>query len=177
VSSVENITLVQVTTNTATITLADGNFVSTQAGVIDASGTAGVLTLDADAEDDSSLTIKGGTGADIITGTDAKLSGSTVLGITITGGNGADILTGSLGADTITGGAGADVFSYDTYSDSSGSYVDEITDFLDGTDSFSITIDRSSITTAQTITPNVTAGKASKSAALEYLLMYLAQHS
>ena len=169
VSSVENITLVQVTTNTATITLADGNFVSTQAGVIDASGTAGVLTLDADAEDDSSLTIKGGTGADIITGTDAKLSGSTVIGDTITGGNGADIITGSLGADTITGGAGADVFSYDTYSDSSGSYVDEITDFLDGTDLFSITIDRSSITTAQTITPNVTAGKASKSAAQDTL--------
>ena len=82
-SSVENITLVQVTTNTATITLADGNFVSTQAGVIDAAATAGVLTLDADAEDDSSLTIKGGTGADIITGTDATLSGSTVLGDTM----------------------------------------------------------------------------------------------
>ena len=169
VSSVENITLVQVTTNTATITLADGNFVSTQAGVIDAAATAGVLTLDADAEDDSSLTIKGGTGADIITGTDATLSGSTVLGDTITGGNGADIITGSLGADTLTGGAGADVFSYDTYSDSSGSYVDDITDFLDGTDLISITIDRSSITTAQTITPNVTAGKASKSAAQDTL--------
>jgi trimeric autotransporter adhesin len=169
VSSVESITLVQVTTNTATITLADGNFVSTQAGVIDASGTAGVLTLDADAEDDSSITIKGGTAADVITGTDAKLSGSTVLGDTITGGNGGDTIEGSLGADIITGGAGADTFKYSAVADSAGSYVDTITDFADGTDLFDVTIDRSAVTTSQTVNLNTTAGQASKSAAQDAL--------
>ena len=169
VSSIESITLVQVTTNTATITLADGNFVSTQAGVVDASGTAGVLTFDGDAEDDSSLTIKGGTAADVITGTDAKLSGSTVLGDTITGGNGGDTLEGSLGADIITGGAGADTFKFSAVADSAGSYVDTITDFADGTDLFDVAIDRSAVTTSQTVNLNTTAGQASKSAAQDAL--------
>tara|TARA_B110000444_G_scaffold147088_1_gene137533 strand:+ start:30 stop:5018 length:4989 start_codon:yes stop_codon:yes gene_type:complete len=169
VSSVESITLVQVTTATATLTLNDGNFVSTQAGVIDASGTAGVLTLDASPEDDSSITIKGGTGNDVITGTDAKLSGATVLGDTITGGNGTDTIEGSLGADIITGGAGADTFKYSVVADSAGSYVDTIVDFADGTDLFDVTIDRSGVTTAQNVDLQTTAGQASKSAAQDAL--------
>jgi Ca2+-binding RTX toxin-like protein len=169
VSSVESITLVQVTTATATITLADGNFVSTQAGVIDASATAGVLTFDGSPEDDSSLTIKGGTGNDIITGTDAKLSGATVLGDTITGGNGTDTIEGSLGADIITGGAGADTFKYSVVADSAGSYVDTLVDFADGTDLLDVTIDRSGVTTAQNISLQTTAGQASKSAAQDAL--------
>ena len=169
VSSVESITLVQVTTSTATITLADGNFVSTQAGVVDASGTAGVLTFDGSPENDSSLTIKGGTGNDVITGTDATLSGATVLGDTITGGNGTDTIEGSLGADIITGGAGADTFKYSVVADSAGSYVDTIVDFSDGTDLFDVTIDRSAVTTAQSIDLQTTAGVASKSAAQDAL--------
>jgi len=169
VTSVENILITQVSNATVGLTLADGNFVSTQAGTINASGLVSALTLDASAEDDSGITITGGIGGDTITGTDAKLSGTTILGDTIRGGNGADIIDGSLGADTITGGAGADVFKYNVVADSAGDYVDEVTDFLDGTDTFIITVDRSSVTTGSTITASVTIGKASKSAAVESL--------
>ena len=63
----------------------------------------GALTLDASAEDDSSLTINAGVGNDIITGTD-----KTTVGDTINGGTGADTIEGSKGGDIITGGAGAD---------------------------------------------------------------------
>ena len=169
VTSVENILVTQVSNATVGLTLADGNFVSTQTGTINAGGLVSALTLDASAEDDSGITITGGIGGDTITGTDAKLSGTTVLGDTINGGNGADIIDGSLGADTITGGAGADVFKYNVVADSAGDYVDTVTDFLDGTDTFIITIDRSAVTTGSTITASVTLGKADKSAAVESL--------
>lgn len=169
VTSVENILITQVSNATVGLTLADGNFVSTQAGTINAGGLVSALTLDASPEDDSGITITGGIGGDTITGTDAKLSGTTILGDTINGGNGADIIDGSLGADTITGGAGADVFTYNVVADSAGDYVDEVTDFLDGTDTFVLTIDRSAVTTGSTITASVTIGKASKSAAVESL--------
>ena len=169
VSGVENIAIVDAGTGTITLTLADGNFVSTQVGTISNGGAAEVLTLDADAEDDSSLTITGGTGGDSIIGTDAKLSGTTVLGDTINGGNGADTITGSLGADSITGGAGADVFNYDVVADSAGSYVDSVTDFLDGTDTFTVTIDRSSDSAGRTMNGNVTAGQSTVQAAQDAL--------
>jgi Ca2+-binding RTX toxin-like protein len=169
VSGVENISIVDAGTGAITLTLADGNFVGTQVGTISNGGAAEVLTLDADAEDDSSLTITGGTGNDSIIGTDARLSGTTVLGDTINGGNGADTITGSLGADTITGGAGADVFNYDVVADSAGSYVDSVTDFLDGTDTFTVTIDRSSDSAGRTINGATTAGQATVQSAQDAL--------
>ena len=175
VSGVENISIVDAGTGSIGLTLADGNFVGTQVGTISNGGAAEILTLDADAEDDSSLTITGGTGNDSIIGTDAKLAGTVVLGDTINGGNGDDTITGSLGADTITGGAGADIFNYDVVADSSGSYVDSVTDFLDGTDTFAITIDRSSDVAARTIIGSVTAGQASVQAAQDSLTGIIGQ--
>lgn len=50
------------------------------------------------------------------------------------GGGGDDTLNGAGGADTLTGGAGADTFVFSTFSDSSDTASDTITDFDSGTD-------------------------------------------
>ena len=109
VSKIEVITLTtDATARTASITLVDGNFQSV-AGTVNAATMTGALTLDASAEDDSSLTINAGVGNDIITGTD-----KTTVGDTINGGTGTDTIEGSKGGDIITGGAGADDFVYES---------------------------------------------------------------
>ena len=164
ISKIEVITLTtDSSARTASITLADGNFQSV-AGTINASTMTGALTLDADAEDDSSLTINAGVGADIITGTD-----KTTVGDTINGGTGADVIEGSKGGDIITGGAGADDFVYRAVADSSGSTPDQILDFVSKVDEFNIIADYSSSNAAITVNATVLTGVASKSAAQDSL--------
>ena len=164
ISKIEVITLTtDSSARTASITLVDGNFQSV-AGTINASTMTGALTLDASAEDDSSLTINAGVGADIITGTD-----KTTVGDTINGGTGADVIEGSKGGDIITGGAGADDFVYRAVADSSGSTPDQILDFVSKTDEFNIIADYSSSNAAITVNATVLTGVASKSAAQDSL--------
>ena len=118
ISKIESITYALYTTTEAvTATLADGNFVSLDSAPISASTITSVVTIDASAENDSTVSLTGGTGADILTGTDTFLY---FTGDTISGGNGDDVIDGS-GQATITGGAGADTFVYNTQTDSSSS--------------------------------------------------------
>jgi len=93
------------------------------------------------------LSITGGTGADVITGAGAA--------DTISGGAGADVITGGAGADRLTGGAGADTFVYTAVAQSSGAATDTITDFVSGTDKLKVTLDYSSLTTAQTVNATI----------------------
>ena len=115
VSNVETITVTALGTETAGITLADGTFVTTATatvnGVFDASSSTGtgIITFDGSAEDDSTMTITGGNGADILTG--------GVKADIISGGNGIDTITGGSGIDTLIGGAGNDIFQMDDVSD------------------------------------------------------------
>lgn len=62
-------------------------------------------------------TFKGGNLADVLNGA---------------GGN--DVLNGGAGADTLTGGSGTDTLVFTTFSDSSDTAADTITDFVSGTD-------------------------------------------
>jgi Ca2+-binding RTX toxin-like protein len=59
-------------------------------------------------------------------------------GSSITTGSGADIITGGTGGDTLTGGGGNDAFVFTNLTDSLASGFDTITDFVSGTDQFSI---------------------------------------
>ena len=100
------------TTASQAITLVDGNAAAATATVarqvltVDASGlTTGVATINADAETNAEIIIKGGAGDDIIT-----ISSSTVVGDVITAGNGDDRIRISqsadlTAADSIDGGA------------------------------------------------------------------------
>jgi len=164
------IEVINVTTDasarTAAFTLADTNFVSV-AGVINAATMTGGLTLDADAENDSSLTITTGVGDDSIIGTDTVTA--ALPGDTISTGTGADTIEGSKGADIITGGAGADDFVLNAVADSSGTSVDTYTDFVSGTDEFNVTATFASNVSGVTINADVLTGVASKSAAQESL--------
>jgi Ca2+-binding RTX toxin-like protein len=71
------------------------------------------------------ITINGGTGNDVIWGSDATE--------TLKGGDGNDVLFGGSGNDTLTGGAGADTFEFTRTSGS-----DAITDFQGGTDNIKL---------------------------------------
>jgi Ca2+-binding RTX toxin-like protein len=73
------------------------------------------LTFDGSAETDGSFDLKGGRGAD-----------------TITGGAGNDIIWGNVGADSLKGGAGKDVFVYQSAAESNGEWRDLILDFAAG---------------------------------------------
>jgi Ca2+-binding RTX toxin-like protein len=162
-----NIEIITVTTDasarTAAFTLADTNFASV-AGVINAQTMTGGLTLDADLENDSSLTITTGIGADNIIGTDEAKTGDT-----ISTGTGADTIEGSKGGDTISGGAGADDFVLNAVADSSGTTPDTYTDFVTGVDEFNVTADYSANNAPVTINATVLTGAASKAAAQETL--------
>jgi Ca2+-binding RTX toxin-like protein len=140
-------------------TFADANFVSNNFSVDATANTSAAFTVDASAEDDSTMTYTGGAGVDTVTGT-----ATTATGDTITAGAGADIITGAGGGDTITGGAGADVFTYTAVAHSTGTARDTISDFTSGTDSFHFTIDQSSQTNAVTIDATVQTARAGTSA-------------
>jgi Ca2+-binding RTX toxin-like protein len=70
------------------------------------------LSFNGAAETDGSFNVRGGRGAD-----------------TITGGAGNDIIWGNLGADTLRGGAGVDVFEYYAVAESTAAAQDSILDF------------------------------------------------
>jgi serralysin len=160
-SNIENINFIVGGANTANaaIETADANFVGVDA-TINAAGVPGVMTIDAKAETDSSLTITGGTGADIITG------GTNPTKVdTISGGLGNDTIKGGRGSDILTGGAGADIFVYTGSNESNTSTSDSIKDFVSGTDKFFITVDLSAKVSAQTYNTTLTTAKADVSAA------------
>ena len=85
-----------------TITLADVNIASGVNMIVNAATlvTTNALTFSAENESNGTVSVTGGTGADIITGG----AGAD----TINGGDGADIMDGGAGDDSITGGAGND---------------------------------------------------------------------
>ena len=115
VTNVETITVTALGTETAGVTIADGTFVTTATAVVngtfDASSSTGTgaITADGSAEDDSTMTITGGNGGDILTG--------GVKADIISGGAGADTITGGSGIDTLIGGSGNDIFNMDDVSD------------------------------------------------------------
>ena len=166
IATIESITYSLANTSaTINATLADGNFVNLDSAPITATAITSAVTIDASAENDSTVDIKGGTAGDTLTGTDTYL---TLSGDTISGGNGADTIDGSLGGDTISGGAGADTFVYNDVTDSA-SLPDSITDFLSGTDKLKIALNYSSSTQDLIVTGDVTTGKTSKSAVQDAL--------
>ena len=119
VTKVETFELVANGTNSTSVTISDANSVGTGAAsdetlTIDGSGmSAGITLIDATAEDDSKIVIKGGSGADRLVG-----SASANHGDTITGGAGNDTIAfanANVGStDSIDGGAGTDVVEFQT---------------------------------------------------------------
>jgi Ca2+-binding RTX toxin-like protein len=119
-----------ITFNTATnayaLTMADANVASAGTMTVNASNlTTGTLFISAAAETNGAYSITGGSGADTIVG-------------------GARI-------DTIAGGAGADLIRFTAVAQSTGSYVDSITDFTSGTDKLEFTLDYSTISTGVSV--------------------------
>jgi len=102
----------------AAITSGNGVFVTTTTGTIqttvgnvDGSGMTGggALTFNGSGETDSTMSITGGAGGDILTG------GSKAD--TIIGGAGTDAINGGAGADSLSGGDGVDTFTVSTLTD------------------------------------------------------------
>jgi len=114
-------TSVVVTGNTGLNLTNTGNVKITN---FDASGvTAGAVTfVSANTTVGTAVSIKGGAGADVLTG--------SVANDTIVGGAGADQLNGGTGLDVLTGGAGDDVFSFAMNANSA--IFTTITDFTKG---------------------------------------------
>ena len=114
VVAVEAITFAGTAAATIGYTLNDATFVTTALGavngVVDASKMtgSGALTFIGTAEDDSSMTITGGKGNDVLTG------GEAPTGDTISGGSGNDIIDGGAGIDNLSGGEGNDQFTVST---------------------------------------------------------------
>ena len=105
----------------------------------------GVTFASDNATDTATVTIKGGSGNDDLTGFFAMdvitggLGDDYLFGMggkdTLNGGDGADTLFGGVAADMMTGGAGKDIFQYGaTATDSNGVNTDTVTDFVSGTD-------------------------------------------
>jgi S-layer protein len=114
-------TSVVVTGNTGLTLTNTGNVKITN---FDASGvTAGAVTFaSANSTVGAAVSIKGGAGADILTG--------SVANDTIVGGAGADQIAGGTGLDVLTGGAGNDIFTISANANSS--IFTTITDFTKG---------------------------------------------
>jgi Ca2+-binding RTX toxin-like protein len=102
----------------ATIVSGDGVFVTTTTGtiqttvvIVNASGMTGggIFTFNGSGEADSTMSITGGVGADVLTG-----GGKSD---TIIGGTGIDGINGRGGADNLSGGDGVDTFTVSTLTD------------------------------------------------------------
>ncbi|MFM2043657.1 MAG: hypothetical protein RLY86_2233 [Pseudomonadota bacterium] len=106
--------------------------------LIDTSSNANNLTLDASAGTTTSrnVSVVAGNGTDSIIGT----SGND----TVSGGQGNDTIRGGDGADVISGGTGTDTFVYTGVSQSSGTTIDDITDWVSGTDKLQVDLNYSS---------------------------------
>lgn len=153
VSNIERIVVSGTTGGVGLLTLADGNFASVTGASISATSlTTGALLVTAAAEDDSTFTITGGSGADSIIGGQ--------LADTIVGGAGADTIQGGLLADSLTGNSGADVFEFTAVAQSSGSNADSITDFESGTDKLNVTLNYNTAITGLTIDATVQTARA-----------------
>jgi Ca2+-binding RTX toxin-like protein len=141
VTGIEKITLTNVGTNSAYITLTDGQFVTAATAAASGNGTTAAITgvidgsswtgsggifVNASAEDDSKITMTGGAGADTLIG-GAKAN-------TIDGGLGADTLSGGAAVDTLIGGAGVDTFNMSDVSDFIGLTAAETLDGGAGSD-------------------------------------------
>ncbi len=119
VTNIETITLKDSGANlAASITSGNGVFVTTTTGTIqttvgnvDASAMTGggIFTFNGSGETDSTMSITGGTGADVLTG-GGKAD-------TIIGGAGDDGINGGAGADSLSGGDGVDTFTVSTLTD------------------------------------------------------------
>jgi hypothetical protein len=139
------------------LALADANIAKAGTMTIDATLlTSAAATIDAALELDGSITYKGGAGIDTVTGS----AGAD----TIAGNAGADVITGGKGADAITGGDGADVFTYTAANQSTGTTQDSISDYVQGTDKFAITIDNSTASGALVVDATVQTAQAGTSA-------------
>ena len=109
-------------TNDYSLTMADANVASAGTITVNASNlTTGTLYISAAAETNGAYSITGGVAADTI------VAGNRI--------------------DTIAGGAGADLFRYTAVAQSTGSYVDSITDFVNATDKLEFTLDYNLIST------------------------------
>ena len=103
-----------------------------EAGVNVATGNADGTTFNGSAGQDTFIgfvgddVMSGGTGNDNLTGN----GGNDV----IDGGEGDDFIFGGAAGDDLTGGAGADTFIYGAVTDSQGTQVDTIADFVSGED-------------------------------------------
>lgn len=98
--SLTNVTL----SGAGNISLTTGATSFTANSVLDASAATGTVTIDASGNTVTGLSIKGGAGNDILTG--------TAQADIIVGGAGNDTITGGAGADVLTGGTGANTFTF-----------------------------------------------------------------
>jgi hypothetical protein len=156
VANIERITVSGTTGGTNLVTLADANFATITAAAISATSlTTGALKITAAAEDDSTFSITGGSGADSIIGGQ--------LADTINGGSGADTIEGGLKSDSLTGGSGADVFVFASAAASTGSDADSITDFLSGSDKINVTLGYSAFTVGLSVDATVKTARAGSS--------------
>jgi len=103
--------------NSYSFTMNDGNVAAGQQMMIVGQSLLATeaFTFNGAAETNGSFNVRGGRGAD-----------------TITGGAKGDVIWGALGADTLKGGAGNDVFEYLSTSESTASSADVILDFARG---------------------------------------------
>jgi hypothetical protein len=119
-----------------------GGFVDAGSGddTVAASGAADVTVYGDDGNDSiatgaGSDKLVGGNGADnLSSGASSDILEGDGGADVMDGGLGDDSLWGGLGADTQTGGAGVDTFHYEFVTESQGTFIDKITDFVSGTD-------------------------------------------
>jgi hypothetical protein len=97
-------------TGSTAITNFDASGVTTNSAAVAASaGAGGVTYTSLNVTTGATPTIKGGQGADTLTG-----ATGTAIAETIEGGDGIDTINGGPGVDTLSGGAGNDVFQFET---------------------------------------------------------------
>jgi len=156
VTAVEKITFIGTTSTASNWTLADATFVTTSLatvrGIVDASGMtgSGVLTFVGSAEDDSAMTLTGGRGNDILTGTS-----TTTAADIIDGGAGNDTIDGDAGIDNLSGGEGNDIFTVSINGDFIGLTSAETVSGGSGTDTLSFADSTSGATVAAADLANI----------------------
>ena len=156
VTAVEKISFVGTTSTASNWTLADATFVTTSTatvrGVVDASAMtgSGVLTFVGSAEDDSAMTLTGGRGNDILTGTS-----TTTAADIIDGGPGNDTIDGDAGIDNLSGGEGNDIFTVSVNGDFIGLTSAETVSGGSGTDTLSFADSTSGATVAAADLANI----------------------
>ena len=107
------------------VTMQDGNIATGAYLIVNGSslGTAQTLAFNGSAETHGRFIEYGGAGSD-----------------TLIGGSGNDLFYAAGGADALTGGGGADIFQYRSTTDSRGSFIDTIKDFVSGVDDIDLSL-------------------------------------